>query len=65
MYSPKHDIHTQSHDVEAQFGAFTWATAKAEKENKDASGTATRRRNISCPTALRVRERDETGDASF
>ena len=67
MYSRKHDIHvhTQNHDVETQFGAFTWAKAKAEKKNKDASGTATRRRNISCLTALRAgadQGRDETGN---
>jgi hypothetical protein len=40
-------MHTQSHVAKVQFAAETWATAKAEKKNKDASGAAARRKNIS------------------
>jgi hypothetical protein len=51
MYCRNYRIHTHCHDVELQFGAFIWATTKAEKINKDASNAATRR-DISCPTAM-------------
>ena len=59
-YGRNHDMHTHSYVARVQFGAETWASAKAEKKNKDASGAATRKRDISCPTALRVVGLDET-----
>jgi hypothetical protein len=40
-------MHTQSHLAKVQFAAETWATAKAEKKTKGASGAAILRRNIS------------------
>ena len=65
MYCLDLEIHTHCHDISVQSGTETWATEKTEKKNKDASGAlsgaATRRRDISCPTALRVRGRDGTG----
>jgi hypothetical protein len=57
-------IHTHCHVAEVQFGAETWAIEKAEKKHKEASGAMTRKRNISCLTALRVRGLDETGHST-
>ncbi len=51
-YCRNHDIHTQFHSVEVQFGAETWASAKAEKKNNDMNGAVTRRKDISHLTAL-------------
>jgi hypothetical protein len=50
------DIRTQLHAVKLQFVAVTWAEAKEENKNKDASGAANRRRAraMSYLTALRV-----------
>ncbi len=39
-----HNMHTQEKDGKVQLAVTsTWATTKAEKKSKDASGTATRR----------------------
>jgi hypothetical protein len=49
MYCRNHGMRTHCHDADLQLGAETWAIAKAEKKIKvkEASGAATRRRDIS------------------
>jgi hypothetical protein len=47
-----HDVHTHCHVAEVQLVSKTRATLKLEKKSEDTTGAATRRRNISCPTAF-------------
>ena len=65
MYRREYDVHTHCHDPEVQLGAVTWASAKEEKKNEDASDAATRRRDISCRTALWVVEQDKRHGAQM
>jgi hypothetical protein len=51
MYCWNYKVHTHSHAAdELQVGATIWVTTKAEKKDKDSSGTTERvRRDISNP----------------
>ena len=38
MHCRNHNVHTHAYDVKVQFGAEIWATAKTEKNIKNANG---------------------------